>query len=1408
MAHVLLVIGQGMKNIGHSSQRLLTLEQVAEYSEPPHEAIQRRQDNRSAPLSFAQQRLWFVNQLQPDSSVYNEASSIRLHGDVDREIVKLALSALVERHEILRTTFGTTDGGSLVQLIGGKQTVDLKIIELGESTREAQAEELQRVIVRLTEQPIDLSRDPMLRAVLVRLAENDHALAVIIHRIAFDDWSNELLWREFATLYSAFSKGESCRLPELPIQYADYALWQRRWLQAEILDNQLAYWKKQLDGVPTLQLPTDHPRSATLGYQGATQSSAFPKTLSDQLKAFSRNEGVTLFMTLLAAFQTLLFRYSGQEDFAVGTPVTGRNHAETKNLIGCFVNKLVLRSDLSSNPSFRELLKRVRELTLGAYEHHDLPFEKLLQDINPERNLNQAPLFQVMFALQNVPAQPLEMPGLNVSRASVNRCAAIYDLSLSLRDEPDGLKQSLEYSTDLFEAATMERLLAHYRVLLEAVVANPDQRILQLPILPRAEWHQVVVEWNNTAQPYPGEKCIHSLFEAQAQITPDAVAVVSEMERLTYRELNERSNQLARYLRKMHVGADIPVGICVDRSIDMMVGILGILKAGGAYLPLDPVYPPERIRFMLEDAKAPVLLTSQRLAVRSPMSFTNVVCLDSNWADIAAESEINLPVQETSDELAYVIYTSGTTGTPKAVLITHRALVNASLAAVSQYGLKESDRVLQFASLSFDVAAEEIFPTWLGGATLVMKPNRVLSIAEFVALLDREMVSVVNIPAPYWHQWVTELEYSAVAIPHALRLVVVGNDRVSPEKGHLWRKVVGDDVRLLNAYGCTEATITTTIFEATSHRGDQALTPVPIGRPIPNTKVYILDSALNPVPIGIPGELHIGGEGVARGYLNKPALTADKFIHDPFAGAEHSRLYKTGDLGRYLSDGNIEFLGRIDHQVKVRGFRIELQEIESVLALHPSVREVVVRAWQDETIETRLVAYVVLTQPAVSSTDDLKAFLREKLPDYMVPSVIKLLKSLPLTPNGKIDRAALRVPETRTAAMEAAFVAARTPVEATLTRLWADVLNMEQVGVRDNFFDHGGHSLLAIKLIGQIENTLGKKLPVAALFQAPTVEQFAQLICQDGPLTRWSSLVPLQPNGSKQPFFWIHGEASDGLVARYLGSDQPVYGLRHQGEDGQRVRYTTVETIATHYASEIQMVQPRGPYLLGGYCFGALVAFEIAHQFSQQGEEIRMLFLLDPDQPKNVLLDPASVQMAAKPTMESSPQQWWFRHRRSLSSLGSPVEKLDYCLSRLNGVIKLLCALVATPVVKIAKKITIEACLKLDYKIPAALRSSYILAMYGRAVEKYIPSIHPGRLDIFMSAEGGQESQCWSRLAEGGVEIHVVPGDHRSVLKEPYLKYWAGKLKTCLRNVWFGALDQISFIAIDADAYQSLLLFH
>ena len=1375
----------------------------AGYADPNHQKIQRRQDRRSAPLSFAQQRLWFLNQLEPDCPAYEQPTFIRLHGDVDRELVKSALSALVERHEILRTNFGTTDAGSPVQLIKGKQSIDLEIIELGESTREAQEEELRCLIVRLSEQPIDLARAPMLRAILVRLAENDHALVVITHRIAFDDWSNELLWREFAALYSAFLKGESCPFPELPIQYADYALWQHRWPQAKILDKQLDYWKKQLDGIPTLQLPTDHSRSSSHSYQGAVRSSFLSKTLTEQLKALSRQEGVTLFVTLLAAFQTLLFRYSGQDDFAVGTPITGRNHAEIQDLIGCFENKLVLRSDLGGNPTFRELLKRVRELTLGAYERHDLPFEKLLQDIKPERNLNQAPLFQVLFALQDIPAQPLKIPGLDVRRGNVDRHIAIYDLSFSLQDEPDGLKQSLVYSTDLFEAATMERLLAHYEVLLEGVVADPDQRILQLPILPRAEWQQVGVDWNNTAKSFPGEKCIHSLFEAQARLTPDAVAVVSEVERLTYRELDERSNRLARYLRNMRVGADVPVGICVDRSMEMMVGILGILKAGGAYLPLDPAYPIERIRFMLEDTKAPVLLTSQRLAVRSQMSFTNVVCLDTDWAEIAAESGMNLPVEETSDKLAYVNYTSGTTGTPKGVLIAHRALVNASLAAVFHYDLKESDRVLQFASPSFDVAAEEMFPTWVAGGVLVMKPNPMLSIAEFVAFLDREMVSVVNIPAPYWHQWVAELEYSAMAIPQALRLVVVGSDRVAPEKVRIWHKVVGDDVRLINAYGCTEATITTTMFEAVPHRADQALTEVPIGRPMSNTKVYILDAALNPVPIGIPGELHIGGAGVARGYLNNPALSADKFIHDPF-GAEHGRLYKTGDLARYLSDGNIELLGRMDTRVKVRGFRIEVEEIEAVLAQHSLVRESVVRAWQDEIKETRLVAYVVLTQPEVSSADDLRAFLREKLPDYMVPSIITFLTSLPLTANGKIDRAALPIPETPTAALQAGFVAARTSVETTLTRLWADVLVMKQVGVRDNFFDHGGHSLLAVKLIGQIEKAFGKKLPVAALFQAPTVEQFAQLISQNGPPTPWSSLVPLQPTGSKDPFFWIHGEASDGLMARYLGSDQPVYGLRHQGEDGKRIRHTTVETIASHYASEIRQVQPRGPYLLGGYCFGALVAFEIAHQFSQQGEDIRMLFLLDPDQPKNILSAPPNAPMAAKPTMESSPQRQWSRHLRSLSSLATPAEKLDYCRTRLNGVVKLICASLATPVVKIAKKITIEACLRLGYKIPVAFRSSYILAMYGRAVEKYIPSIHRGRLDIVMSAEGGQESRCWSQLAEGGVEIHVVPGDHRSVLKEPYLKHWADKLKTRLSGLWFTVLDQ--FWLFEADACQCLLL--
>ncbi|HYI92524.1 MAG TPA: amino acid adenylation domain-containing protein, partial [Bryobacteraceae bacterium] len=967
-------------------QMLLDL-QVGEarYSEPHHQTIKSRQDRCSAPLSFAQQRLWFLKLLDPACTAYNKSTSIRLHGDIDREMVKLALSALVERHEILRTNFRTTDEGILVQRINGEQSIDLKIIELAESTREAQEDELQRVIVRFTELPIDLSRDPLLRAVLIRLAENDHALVVITHRIAFDDWSNEILWREFAALYSAFLKGESCPFPVLPIQYADYALWQHRWPQPKILDKQLDYWKKQLDGIPTLQLPTDRPRSSNHSYQGAVRSSFLSKTLSEQLKALSRQEGVTLFVTLLAAFQTLLFRYSGQEDFAVGTPITGRNHAEIQDLIGCFDNKLVLRSDLGGNPTFRELLKRVRELILGACEHHDVPFEKLLQDIKPERNLNQAPLFQVLFALQDVPAQPLKIPGLDVRRGNVDRHIAIYDLSFSLQDEPDGLKQSLVYSTDLFEASTMDRLLAHYEVLLEGVVADPDQRVLQLPILPRAEWHQIGVDWNNTAKPYPGDKCIHSLFEAQAQLTPDAVAVVSEVEQLTYRELDERSNRLARYLRNMRVGADVPVGICVDRSMEMMVGILGILKAGGAYLPLDPAYPTERIRFMLEDTKAPVLLTSHRLAVQSQMSFTNVVCLDTDWAEIAAESGMNLPVEETSDKLAYVNYTSGTTGTPKGVLITHRALVNASLAAVSQYDIKESDRVLQFASPSFDVAAEEMFPTWVAGGVVVMKSNRMLSIAEFVAFLDREMVSVVNIPAPYWHQWVAELECSTMAIPQALRLIVVGSDCVSPEKVRAWHKVVGDDVRLINAYGCTEATITSTIFEATPHRSHQELTPVPIGRPISNTKVYILDATLNPVPIGIPGELHIGGAGVARGYLNNPALTANKFIDDPFAGAEHGRLYKTGDLARYLSDGNIELLGRMDTQVKVRGFRIETEEIEAVLAQHPLVRESVVRAWQDEIIETRLVAYVVLTQPAVSSTDALKAFLREKLPDYMVP---------------------------------------------------------------------------------------------------------------------------------------------------------------------------------------------------------------------------------------------------------------------------------------------------------------------------------------------------------------------------------------------------------------------------------------
>jgi amino acid adenylation domain-containing protein len=1038
-------------------------------------------------LSFPQFRLLFLDQFEPGLATYNIPMALRLHGSVDTDALRRALREILRRHEALRTNFIMVEGQPY-QTIAPLSAFDLPLISLEhlpEAEREAEMERLARAEVR---RPFDLARDYKLHVALIRLDARDHVLVMTMHHIASDGWSLGVFLRELATLYEAFIAGRPAPLAELPVQYADFAQWQRQWLRGERLDKHLAYWREQLGhNPPVLELPLDRPRPAMQSFNGRRLPLALPAELTAALKALSRQEGVTLYMTLLAAFQTLLYRYTGQEDIAVGSPISGRDRPEIKGLIGFFVNTLVMRTDLSGEPTFRELLARVRQTTLAAYDHQDVPFEKLVEEFWPSRNLSHSPLFQVMFILQNAPASDLTLPGLRVTPLEVDTGTAKFDMNLSLTDTPEGLRGWLEYNTDLFEPATIERVVRHFRHLLEAAVADPEQTIVDLPLMGQAEQQALLAAWNDTARPYPQDGRIHQLFEAQAAKTPDAVALVFEGAQLTYAELDQRANQLAHLLQSLGVGPEVIVGVAMERSPEMVIAVYGILKAGGAYVPLEPTLPAERLAFMLTDTQAPIVLTQETVQPKLLPTAAHVICLDSDWADVASYPTFAPDCPATESNLAYVIYTSGSTGKPKGVMNEHRGVRNRLLWGQEQYPLTADDCHVQKTPFGFDVSVPELFwPLMVGARLVIARPEGHKDASYLANLIEQERVTTIHFVPSMLQQFV---ESTAPQGCRSLKRVFCSGEALALDlQDRFFEKF---DAELYNLYGPTEAAVEVSYWQCLK---DSALRSVPIGRPIANTQLYILDKKMRPAPVGLAGELHIGGANVARGYLNRPDLTAEKFIPDPFTDKPGARLYKTGDLARFLPDGNIEYLGRIDFQVKVRGFRIEPGEIETILTQHAAVRESVVVVREDVPGDKRLVAYLVTSPERPPTVTELRQFLKQKLPDYMIPTAFVFLETLPLTASGKTNRQALPAPDGIRPALSGEFVAPRTALETQLAGIWARLLRVERVGLHDNFFELGGHSLLAAQLTAAIETDLGVIISLRTLFEAPTVAELASLI--------------------------------------------------------------------------------------------------------------------------------------------------------------------------------------------------------------------------------------------------------------------------------------------------------------------------
>ena len=1316
-------------------------------------SIARPSPGKPRVLSFAQQRLWFLDQLEPGRPTYNTPLALRFLGPLEPGALAAALTAIVARHEVLRSTFSSPDGIPL-QTCREATPVRMRERDLSDVDADMREATLARLIHEELRRPFTLARDEMLRAVLFRLAGDVHVLLLTIHHIATDGWSMGVLVTELAEHYNAVTAGRPPVLPPLPVQYADYAQWQREWLEGDELERQLAYWTAKLAGAPAvLDLPTDRPRPSIMGWHGGIERVMLAPRLTDALKALSRRQGVTLFMTLLAAFQVLLHRYTGQEDVLVGAPVAGRTRLEIEPLVGFFVNTLVLRTDLRGDPSFPALLRRVRDVCLEAYAHQDLPFERLVETLRPERNRSHSPVVQTVFAFQNTPNVAATFHGLTVTRLEVDEIAAKFDLLLELADRDEGLVGLFRYDTALFDAATVGRMREHFRTLLDGIVAHPDRRLSELSVISDAERHELLVAWNATEREYPRDACVHELFAEQAARTPEATALVFKGRSLSYRGLDRRANQLAHRLRREGVGPETTVAVYLERSEELILGVLGILKAGGAYVPLDAAAPPERLAFMVTDVAASVLVTQARLGARLPDLPLRRIALDADWPAVAQEPDTPLAHGATADSLAYVMYTSGSTGRPKGVSVAHRAITR--LVHGTTYIRWGADEVFfQLAPLAFDASTFEIWGSLLHGARLVIGPPGRPSLSELGDALVGSGVTTLWLTAGLFRQMV---DHQLPGL-RGIRQLLTGGDVVSAS--HAKRLLEAHPhCTLINGYGPTEGTTFTCCHRISDPTSVGA--SLPIGRPLENTRVYVLDRWGEPAAVGLPGELYIAGDGLARGYRSRPDLTDERFDVRSLAGRPAERLYRTGDLVRYRADGVIEFLGRLDEQVKIRGYRVEPGEIESALAQHPGVRAGVVVAREDDG-DKHLVAYVVPAagrgvEPAV-----LRSHLRQTLPEYMVPAAFVELDALPLTANGKVDRAALPAPRPAVAATADALPPA--PEERMLMDMWCGLLRRDQVGLDDNFFDLGGHSLLATQLLSRIERAFGARMAVATLFEAPTIRQQAVLLHQQS-LEREPRAVRIQPSGSRPPLFFIDLFPLFRALASRLGSDQPFLGLPNPAVALLSHPFSLGEIAAYHVAT-IRATHPVGPYFIAGWSAGGTVAYEVARQLRASGGEIALLAMFE----------------ASSPEYDRHTWQEWARglqrrfrfHLKRIARL-DPREAAPYAVARLRTIARNTRAG--------AWRRVYRAGLGLGGVLHGRFQSTDQAVLF--ALSTYDPEPYPGRIIFFRSADrlacfGGPLDFGWGKFALGGVEVHVVPGDHISMFEEPNVGQLAERLRQYL----------------------------
>ncbi|MBV9598697.1 MAG: amino acid adenylation domain-containing protein [Chloroflexi bacterium] len=1317
-------------------------------------------------LSYSQERLWFIHALlADDSSAYNIVTGVRLQGSLDVAILQRAIDQLARRHETLRTSIAVNSSGP-IQVVAPEVHIGVSVSDLSRLGREQQEAELRHLASDFAATPFDLRQPPLVRLRAFRLGPELHVLVIAMHHIVSDAWSIGVLLRELAEVYQALREHRASNLRELPMQFRDFAAWQRAWLRGQVLQQQLDYWQAQLAGISPLELPTDRPRPITPTSRGAHVEFDVPSAVFESMRAWSRRENATPFMACLAAFASVLHRYTMQPDIAIGVPIANRRWLQAEDVIGPLVNMLVLRTDFSAEPTARELLHQVRSRTLDAYSHQDIPFDVVVAHLQPDHAARQSPLYRVMFDYINTPLGELRFGGSTCSAEHVDRRGAQVDLTLIVIDTPQVQRLSIEFNTDLFDTATVERLAGHLLTLLAAMQADPDQTVARLPMLPERERQRMLVDWNCTSQPYPREMHIQDLISEQSRRSPDAVAVVAEGSELTYCELEQRSSQLAAYLRSQGVDRGQRVALHVERGVLTLIALLGVLKAGAAYVPVDPTYPLERQRFVIEDSGAVVVLTQHASASRlsGGMADIPLVCLDDAGvaAAIGACDPACPPSLSDASDVAYVIYTSGSTGQPKGVVVSHRNVANLLHAMRRQPGLASTDRFLAVTTLSFDIAVLELLLPLITGARVVLASSQVATDALRLAeLLESSGATCMQATPVTWRMlldvgWRPAPGFKAIC----------GGEPLPPQ---LATDLLARDVSLWNAYGPTETSIWSTVHHVT-HAGPRIL----IGRPIANTRAYVLDPCQQPCPIAVWGELYIGGDGVAQGYLHAPELTRERFLVDPFAQARDARMYRTGDVARFMPDGVLDVLGRVDQQVKIRGHRIELAEIEARLRQQTAIDEACVALRAAPTGECQLVAYVTPAsdQPQSVSGNDLRESLREHLPEVMVPSTFVWLESMPRTPNGKLDRGALPTTTSIDHDEAASYLGPRDDVEAALAREWEDLLGHSPIGVHDNFFDLGGHSLLAIRLVYRLLDKHGWQVPLASFLHRATIAEMASLVRAPLAKTAWRSLVEIQTAPGSLPVFLVHDVFGDVLcfadVVSALGPNHTVFGLRARGLDGIEAPHATIEAMAHAYIEEMRTVQPRGPYRIVGTSAGGSIAYEIACQLEAADESVTLLAILDhPPAGGAVLARPgAPVRLRRVAAHLWNNASYWLdvfrtaRTREKPRLLADRVRSGARAFAQFSGRRSFSKALIED----------IETTHGLSYVREWPEFRRRLLQAQLAAVVAYHPRPFHGRLLLFRCQRQPIFSVHdrllgWGAYARGGVEVVHVPGSHRGLLR-------------------------------------------